>query len=58
MKSQDKEHGHAFKWLADAYRGKPVNFPVSGIPFLPADYNKDATLRWLLHRMGWKNASN
>ena len=47
-----KEQGRMFKRLADAYRGKPVQFPGAVLPPPPINRTMDVTWRWLLDWMG------
>jgi endo-1,4-beta-mannosidase len=49
-----KEQGRMFKRLADAHRGKAVNFPTQALLPVPAERNIDASWRWLLDWMEWK----
>ena len=48
-----KEQGRVFKQLADAYRGRPVNFPKEVLP-PPEEQTVNGTWRWLLDYLGWK----
>lgn len=49
-----KEQGHAFKRLAEAYRGKAVLFPKAAVGAPPAEQTMDGTWKWLLDYLGWK----
>lgn len=51
-----KEQGRAFKRLADAYRGKPVNFPARPLPPPPGQRSSETAWQWLLDWMAWKPA--
>jgi hypothetical protein len=52
--NQIKAQGHMFKRLADAWRGKPVSIPDKALPPPPAQRTTEATWRWLLEWMEWK----
>lgn len=52
-----KEQGNAFKRLADAYRGKTVNFPTQTLPPPPVTRSQEASWKWMLDWMGWKPAT-
>lgn len=49
-----KDHGHMFKRLADAYRGRPVKIPDFPLPPPPTQRTEEASWRWMLDWMGWK----
>lgn len=51
-----KEQGKVFKRLAEAYRGKAVNFPTHELPPPPTNRNLEVSWRWMLDWMGWKAA--
>lgn len=48
-----KEQGRAFRSLADAYRGRPVEFPRSAPAPPPEPQTSDNTWKWLLTELGW-----
>src|SRR5208283_2930534 len=47
-----KEQGKVFKQLAEAYRGKMVNFPRHTLPPPPVNRNQEASWWWMLDWMG------
>ena len=49
-----KEQGKVFKRLADAYRGKTVNFTTHTLPPPPVNRTQEVSWRWMLDWMGWK----
>ena len=49
-----KEQGKVFKQLAEAHRGRAVNFPAQSPPPPPVNRNPDVTWRRMLDWMGWK----
>jgi endo-1,4-beta-mannosidase len=53
-----KEQGRVFQRLADAYRGKPVNFPTKPLPAPPLHRDHDVTWKWMLDWMGWNGSGS
>lgn len=49
-----KEQGRVFKQLAEAYRGKPVAYPNTGLPAPPVPHTAENTWRWINNWLGWK----
>lgn len=49
-----KDQGRVFKQLAEAYRGKPANFPRAYLPPPPTDRTPEGTWKWILNWLGWK----
>lgn len=47
-----KEHGHMFRQLADAYRGRPVVIPNKPLPPPPTERSEATTWKWLLDWIG------
>ena len=52
-----KEQGRVFKQLAEAHRGKPVQFPTAAPAPPPAMQTMDGTWKWLLNYLEWKPKS-
>ncbi len=52
-----KEQGRVFQQLAQAYRGKRVDFPSASLPLPPDNHTQDGTWQWILNWLGWKARS-
>ncbi|HWE87405.1 MAG TPA: hypothetical protein VG267_20835 [Terracidiphilus sp.] len=52
-----KAQGRTFKALAEAYRGKPVQYPTATLPQPPKDRTIAGTWQWINEWLGWKPKS-
>jgi endo-1,4-beta-mannosidase len=48
-----KDQGRTFKALAEAYRGKPVQYPTATLPEPPKDRTIAGTWQWINEWLGW-----
>lgn len=52
-----KDQGRVFKQLAQAYGGKPVQYPTASLPEPPREHTIDGTWAWINDWLGWKPKS-